>query len=580
MEAFAIYLLKSAVWLTGFSLIYFLFLRNERFFRIKRSYLVMGILASLLFPMVTIHYTAELPAPHLSIPSALPDTNINFTADGQAADEFRFSYKQVLFFIYILGILALAYRIIKQILILSGIIRKNDFSLHGLAKIVRVNGINSPFSFLNYVFISPSMEPGDAEHIINHEEEHIRQKHWFDLLLAEIIQMLQWVNPFAWVYAGFIRQNHEYLADNAALQRTSDPSGYKAVLLNQMFSVTVIPLSNSFSYSNSKKRFDMMKKIISSPYRKLRILLVMPMAAIIFYAFATPEYKYVSQQPDGTVKGKVLIEDNQTKNVRGKVFTIDGKPLEGATIIVQGTTKGTVSDINGLFRLADVSDGNLLIVTYIGFKSITVKPDFASEMMIKIARDTVRLGSISIPPPPPPPSSQDKKTEISSENGDKPLFIVDGVVRYEIDDIPPDMIESIGVRKGSIYVEKYGEKAKNGVIEITTKKRAPDGNSPMVMVEEMPMFRGGENALQSWIYNNLKIPGSIDVSKFREPVDVIFIVSSTGKIGHVRIVKSVHPLLDAEAIRVVSSMPDWSPGRQNGKPVDVYYMLPIKFTMK
>ncbi len=179
----------------------------------------------------------------------------------------------------------LAIRMIKHMRALSGIIRKNVSSRRGPARIIRVPEIKSPFSFFNYVFISPSVGESDAEQILNHEEVHVRQKHWFDLLLAEIVRMLQWANPFAWIYTSFIRQNHEYLADEAALQRTADPAVYRAVLLNQMFNVPVIPLSNSFSYSTSKKRFDMMKKIISSPWRKLRILFVLPVIAISILCF-------------------------------------------------------------------------------------------------------------------------------------------------------------------------------------------------------------------------------------------------------------------------------------------------------
>lgn len=543
MESFAVYLFKSAVWLSGFSLVYFLFLRNERFFRIKRGYLIAGILASFLLPLITLHYTKEFPAPQVLIPAVIADPNGNLTTGGLIAEEFRISYKHVLLFIYILGILTLSVRIIKQILVLTGIIRKSNYSHRGLAKIVRVHGIKSPFSFLNYVFISPSMEPDDAEQILNHEEEHIRQKHWLDLMLAEIIRLLQWANPVVWIYTGFIRQNHEYLADIAALQQTPDPSRYRAVLLNQMFNVPVIPLSNSFSCSNSKKRFDMMEKIISSPYRKLRILFILPMAALIFYAFATPEYNDSSIFPDGTV--------------RGTVSAMDGKPLAGATVLVKGTTIGTISDNKGSFRLENVPGEASMIVTFIGYKTKTVKPDFISEMTIKLLQDTVNLSSIGVPPPPPPPPPADRVDKYRSENGEKPHFVVER------------------------------EKGKNWDVLITTNDNSaesnkkevpsvPENKNAMVLVEEMPMFVGGEAALQKYIYSNIKA-GIVDRSQLKNPVIVVFVVSKTGKINNVRVTEPVHPILDTEAVRVVSSMPDWIPGKQNGTPVDVIYKLPINF---
>jgi beta-lactamase regulating signal transducer with metallopeptidase domain len=128
---------------------------------------------------------------------------------------------------------------------------------------------------------------------VNHELEHIRQQHWIDLLLFEILRTMQWFNPAIWFYGHMIRQNHEYLADERALQRSSNPAIYRAALLNQMFGGPVISLANSFNYSLNKKRFNMMKQITCSPIRKLKLLLVLPLMAGVFYAFAAPEYKFI-----------------------------------------------------------------------------------------------------------------------------------------------------------------------------------------------------------------------------------------------------------------------------------------------
>ena len=69
MEVFAFYLLKSVIWLTGFAIVYFLFLQKERFFRLKRYYLVTGILISFIFPLFTFHYQVEIPAPEVTVAS-------------------------------------------------------------------------------------------------------------------------------------------------------------------------------------------------------------------------------------------------------------------------------------------------------------------------------------------------------------------------------------------------------------------------------------------------------------------------------------------------------------------------------
>ena len=147
---------------------------------------------------------------------------------------------------------------------------------------------------------------------------------------------MHWFNPVSWLYGHLIRQNHEYLADERALQRSSNPTIYRAALLNQMFGGPVISLTNSFNYSLNKKRFNMMKQITYSPFRKLKLLLVLPLIAGVFYAFATPEYKFV--QAAGNTE--VSKAQQNLKTVKGKVVKEDGSPLQGTSIVVSGSTIG------------------------------------------------------------------------------------------------------------------------------------------------------------------------------------------------------------------------------------------------
>ena len=253
------------------------------------------------------------------------------------------------------------------------------------------------------MFVNPSITDVETKEIMNHELVHIRQKHWFDLVLVELLCMLQWFNPLVWIYIRFIRQNHEYLADEVALQRTSDPAIYRAALLNQIVGSPVVSLANSFNYSLNKKRFNMMKNIISSPYRKMKILLILPVFAIVFYAFAKPDYKY--KYSDDNSGNNISGTSLQQKSVRGKVVQNDGTPLPGATIIVKGTTLGTSADAIGSFKIDNVPDDGLLVVSFVGFKSKVIKPVFTSEMVINMVKDTIKYmnSNISTPPPPPPP---------------------------------------------------------------------------------------------------------------------------------------------------------------------------------
>ena len=102
-----------------------------------------------------------------------------------------------------------------------------------------------------------------------------------------------------------------------------------------------------------------------------------------------------------------------------------------------------------------------------------------------------------------------------------------------------------------------------------------------VVVEEMPKFKGGESAMMEFLMMNMKYPQTAVKAKQQGRVIVGFIVRKDGTVSDVHITRSVgYDVLDKEAMRVVKSMPAWEPGKQNGKPVNVKYNVPITFRLK
>ena len=99
------------------------------------------------------------------------------------------------------------------------------------------------------------------------------------------------------------------------------------------------------------------------------------------------------------------------------------------------------------------------------------------------------------------------------------------------------------------------------------------------VVEQNPQFPGGEQALMAWLTKNLKYPSVAQENGIQGRVMVSFVVNKDGSIVDPKIVRSVDPSLDKEAIRVVSAMPKWTPGRQRGKTVRVKYSLPVTFRL-
>jgi len=516
MEALGLYLFKSVIWITGFALVYLLFLRNERFFYYNRIYLVTGILISFIMPLITVRYIVEV--------SALRTDTDGTAGSGAVLAGTGHSLRYMIISgIWLAGAIFMIVRNAVQVIPVLRSAAGQEEATHLNVRLVRSPECTTPFSLFSLVVVNPSVSETETREIINHEMVHIKQKHWFDLLLSGLLCTVQWFNPAAWIYSRFVRQNHEYLADEGALQHTSDPALYRAVLLNQIAGSSVIDLGNFFSFSLNKKRFTMMKNKISSPYRKLRFLLILPVMAIVLYAFAIPEYRIVADNSAPPASGVVMAAQQNT--VKGLVTDQNGDPLQGAAVVVQGTTVGTITDAEGRFSLRDIDRDAVLVISYVGFETKAVKAAFGADINVKMLKKTIVTETVSIPPPPPPPP-------------------------------PPPA----------------GEK--------NPQTRNEKGDETFTIVEEMPQFPGGAEAMMSWIISNTKYPAEAVKNNITGMVFVAFTVTGTGKVDNVRIERSVNPLLDAEALRVIKSMPDWKPGKQHGKPVDVEYKVPVQFALK
>ena len=527
MKDFGLYLLQSASWLSGFALIYLIFLRNERYFELNRVFLITGLLTSFLLPFLSITYTVIIPF------DGSIESKGAYISGLTEEDTSRKSFiSMVLWGVYLSGIILFVVKSIAQNHSVLKAIKGSEIIPFQPAKLIRTHKYSSSFSFFSFVFVNPSITDKETNEILNHELVHIRQKHWIDLILAELLCIMQWFNPIVWIYSRLIKQNHEYLADKVALQRTSDPAIYKATLLNQILGHPVVNLANSFNYSLNNKRFNMMKNIICSPYRKLKMLFILPVFALILYSFAKPEYTQTSTFINPETPN--ILADQGNNVVKGFIVRTDNEPLEGAVIVISGTTVGTVSDTKGYFKLENVKEDSRLAISYVGFKTLFIKPRFSGEMVIKMVKDTVNLGTVNANS-----STAGKKRISESEENNKSVP----------DPVIPDKTNS--------------------------------DNEVFYIVEEMPEFNGGgKDAMGKWVMENIKYPEEAVKNKISGKVFLSFVVNSKGEVKEVNIVKSLHPLLDAEAERVIRSMPDWKPGKQRGIPVSVQFTTAVEFALK
>lgn len=625
MEAFAGYLLKSSVWLSGFALVYLIFLRNERFFLIKRYYLLAGILTALFFPFISVRYQVELPAPEFSNVTMTAPETAYYPVVQEEGTSVSFDIRRLLLYCYLTGVLILIIRFLWQAGSLLRIIGKSAVYKRNRIKLIRTGGLSSSFSFFNYVFIGSEVSDQELDEIMNHELVHVKQNHWFDLILVELLRVFQWMNPFTWIYSGFIRQNHEYLADESALQKTSDPSVYKAVLANQILGLPVFSISNSFSFSLNKKRFDMMNRIITSPYRKLKILCVLPVFALILYAFAEPDYHYVSLDNDNQAvvlslpseeeRPEAVINDEQGNRESGESIVqevippVQQEQRPIPVIAVDGVITGKSSaevrkELGYNMGTLQVLSPEQAIEKY-GEKGVN------GVVEITTRKKALEMG---LNPPFPRLAPDDYPTfqgqrhfefinwvvtntkypeDARSRNVEGWVSVnfrvgLDGTLSDVISTMPTDQVlvdEVVRVIRSSPRWDppKNKEVDEPFTFGITMRFKLPDQvltEAPFIVVENMPLYNGGEAELLNFIRNNLRYPEKAREEKIEGRVIVRFIVNTEGGAEGASVLKGVHPLLDAEALRVVSMLTGFKPGTQGGRPVNVWYMVPVTFSLQ
>lgn len=530
MEELFAYMFRSFVWLAVFTLVYLVFLRNEKYFVLKRIYLIAGIIVSIAFPFITLHYQIDMAVPERVLTDSGPSV-ISSSVQVNYSPDRSFDYRLILLIIYLTGILLLLYRMIRYLIPVLGKISKSHITDMGSARLIRCGEYRSSFSFFNFVFIDSSIEDPEAEEIMNHEMVHVKQKHWMDLILVESIRIIQWINPFAWIYPVLVKQNHEFLADEEALRLTSNPANYRAAVLNQLFNTRIVRLSNSFSGSFSKKRFDMMKNIRTSPLRKLKIFIVLPVIALIFYAFAEPVYPdpaYSVPAIQDTIKEQKKEKSavsQFSRNNPDDYPTFQGKGLDSfRDWVMKRVTYPSEA-------LAEMLEGWIMVKFTVGSDGSVGNVRYAGKASPVLGEEVVRVVKTS------------PKWEPAKNPAARVPYETSVTARFLL----PDKFKRI---------------------------------EPQTNTDQMPQYPGGEAEMLKFIAKNIKYPPDAKEQNIQGKVFVGFVINKEGKARNFRIIESVFPSLDLEAVRVLGLLKDFTPGYRDGKPVDVEYVVPINFVLK
>ena len=307
MGIFLVYILKSAACLAVFYLFYKLLMSRDTFHRFNRFALLGLLVLSSLLPLVEV--SVEDPAPvHetmltleqlLMLASAGEGTEAAVTGQPDTV-----GWIQVMMLVYLAGIAFFALRNGWSLCRLGVLLRRGRLErvsdyLPGRGEKVRLvvhDQAIAPFSWMRYIVISRKDLTESGREILIHELAHIRNRHSWDLLLADLCIFVQWFNPAAWLLKRELQNIHEYEADETVLREGVNAKDYQMLLIKKAVGTRLYSMANSFNHSSLKKRITMMLKEKSSPWARMKYLYVLPLAALALTAFARPEVSAVADE--------------------------------------------------------------------------------------------------------------------------------------------------------------------------------------------------------------------------------------------------------------------------------------------
>lgn len=244
----------------------------------------------------------------------------------------------------IAGIVFLMARFLVGFLSFRRLKRKAELISDHNMKLYHVNESIIPFSFGNAVFInSQSHSQAELQEIIRHEFVHVKQKHTIDIIWSEILCILNWYNPFAWLLKNSIRQNLEFIADNKTLENGLDKKEYQYLLLKVIGS-NHVSIAQKFNFSSLKKRIIMMNKLKSAKINLLRFLFIVPLIAVLLISFRRDQGDTIAQTRNKT--NRLITTDTLPGELNEKGYIIDvvGKK-SNATVIVKDKDNKVVERI-------------------------------------------------------------------------------------------------------------------------------------------------------------------------------------------------------------------------------------------
>ncbi len=580
---------------------YWFMLRNKIYHHYNRFFLLASVILSLTVPLLHIniwHYADAPKSQAIELLQAVTSSDDFVNELHSKGSGSYFTATQVLSVLYSLICIVFFILFIRVLWIIRTLIHKYKGQIVERFYFVNTDAKGTPFSFLNYIFWNDAidMESSTGKQIFRHEVAHVQEKHSYDKLFMNIVLIVCWCNPFFWLLRKELNMIHEFIADKKAVE-DNDTASFAAMILQAAYPMHRFELTNSFFYSPIKRRLLMLTKIQHPKVSYFSRILVLPLAVLVFAAFAfkTKTIHLPSQYAQSAAKQVTIVVDaghggkdggaqsnngarekdmtlalvqkikelntNQALNI---VLTRESdiylSPQERAAIAKQQNAALFISihlDASAAVK-NETQKGMTVLIARDEFSNANVSRQFASALIgafknnygllvpdnptqyktgvwvlqanecpsvlieagnISDSKEAAYLQSaegkealarnvlaaietyLQQPPQAPQPMARAAVatdtvpetnvtgqaatatiTRIKQQTGKNPLVLLDGKEIKDISSVPADKIATIDVLKNERGVTLYGQKAKDGVVLITSKAGAEQKSQPVITI--------------------------------------------------------------------------------------------------
>ena len=535
IEGILVYLIKVSIGTSLMLLAYQLLFRAETHHRRNRVYLLSSMVIPTILPFININIlSAGNPEIlHVSeVKSMLVDIPVNIN-EGINVAVTSIGFVEVIAMLYLLGLI---YRLVVLLVSwtrVKSITRQGRQMVKDGVSITVVNDHLPPFSFLNKIVIPENSFLGpDSKNILIHEQVHIKQKHFIDLIIYEVFLAFYWFNPFALLLGRFIRENHEFLADDRVSNECENVRSYQLSLLQVNEDGNSFVLTNNFNKRIIKKRIIMMNQPRTKPNARLKYLILVPLLGLLVALTIT------------------------CSNDARLTFKQDENPLSAES------TESILTSIKKSIKyprevaMANYEDEIYLVLSVRNNKVISAvvyndENDFSAPVVGDLSVVAYRNYDL-------------KGDEIS------------------VDELT-NSLETNCIRTANELPAFNIPESKKRNIEFAIKinfglQRDYSREEIFVVVEQMPIFQGGDiRKFREWVQERVSYPDELRSRGVEGNVYVMFVVEPDGTIGNASVMRGLDPVLDKGTLDVVNSAPKWEPGLQKDVPVRVRMSIAIKY---